>query len=121
IIPLRGKGLWGPIWGYVSLEDDYNTVYGAVFDHKTETPGLGAEINTTWFQKPFKGKNIFNQSGEFVGINIYKGGSGAAANAGDLKHGVDGISGGTITSKGVEAMIHDNLNLYTAYFNKNKN
>ena len=52
IIPLRGKGLWGPIWGFIALEEDLNTVYGAVFDHKGETPGLGAEINQSFFQDP---------------------------------------------------------------------
>ena len=59
IIPLRGKGLWGPIWGFISLEDDLNSVFGAVFDHKGETPGLGAEINKPMFQDPFAGKTIF--------------------------------------------------------------
>ena len=53
IIPLRGKGLWGPIWGFIALKDDLTTVYGAVFDHKGETPGLGAEINQPFFQEPF--------------------------------------------------------------------
>ena len=54
IIPLRGKGLWGPIWGFIAFNDDLNTVFAAVFDHKKETPGLGAEINTSLFQDPFK-------------------------------------------------------------------
>ena len=60
VIPVRGKGLWGPIWGYVALEEDLNTISGAVFDHKGETPGLGSDINTDWFQEPFSGKTIFN-------------------------------------------------------------
>ena len=59
IIPLRGKGLWGPIWGYIALKNDINTVYGAVFAHKSETPGLGAEINQGFFQEPFRNKKIF--------------------------------------------------------------
>ena len=63
IIPLRGKGLWGPIWGFIALESDLNTVFGAVFDHKAETPGLGAEINQDFFQDPFQGKNIFDIDG----------------------------------------------------------
>ena len=63
IIPLRGKGLWGPIWGFLSLENDFNTVYGAVFDHKSETPGLGAEINQYEdFQQQFEGKQILEWS-----------------------------------------------------------
>ncbi len=116
IIPTRGKGLWGPVWGYISLNGDYQTIYGAVFDHKTETPGLGAEIANQEFQEQFQGKTLFNNEGEFVSINVYKGGQGAAENAGDLKHGVDGISGGTITSKGVEKMIEDCIRPYLTYF-----
>lgn len=120
IIPVRGKGLWGPIWGYVSLNEDYNTIFGAVFDHKSETPGLGAEINQNWFQEDFEGKALYNEKGEFVSISVYKGGEGAAENAGDLQHGVDGVSGGTITSKGVQEMMEDCLKPYTTFFNKKR-
>ena len=73
IIPLTGKGLWGPLWGYIALESDYNTIFGAVFDHKAETPGLGADINKDWFEVPFKGKTLF-EGDEFVSITLYKGG-----------------------------------------------
>lgn len=120
IIPVLGKGLWGPIWGYVALNEDYNTIFGAVFDHKGETPGLGADINKDWFQEPFKGKKLFGENGKFVSINVYKGGSGAAKNAGDLTHGVDGISGGTITSKGLEEMLRNCLGSYEGYFKQKK-
>ncbi|MEN8122955.1 MAG: NADH:ubiquinone reductase (Na(+)-transporting) subunit C [Bacteroidota bacterium] len=116
IIPLTGKGLWGPIWGYIALESDMNTIYGAVYDHKGETPGLGADINKDWFQQPFTGKTIY-ENGEFVGITVYKGGAEAA---GDTKHGVDAISGGTITSKALEAMVLDCLSSYKTYFENNK-
>lgn len=115
IVPLRGKGLWGPIWGYMSFKTDLNTIYGTNFDHKGETPGLGAEINQEWFMKPFRGKQIFTTDGKLVSITIVKGG----AKPDDI-HGVDAISGGTITSKGVEKMIHDNLTNYEAYFKKHK-
>ena len=114
IVPLRGKGLWGPIWGFISLEDDLNRVYGAVFDHKSETPGLGAEINTSMFQDPFSGKTIF-EGEDFTSISVIKGG----AMEGDM-HGVDGISGGTITSVGVSDMLSERLNMYLPYFNKMK-
>ncbi|MBK8806656.1 MAG: NADH:ubiquinone reductase (Na(+)-transporting) subunit C [Bacteroidales bacterium] len=100
IIPLRGKGLWGPIWGYVSLLSDKSTVYGATFDHKSETPGLGAEINKPFFEKQFIGKMIYDSEKKFKSVNVIKGG----APQGDV-HGVDAISGGTITSVGVDAMI----------------
>ena len=114
IIPLRGKGLWGPIWGFIALEDDVNKVYGAVFDHEKETPGLGAEINTPMFQEPFAGKTIFE--GEvFTPIKVIKGGP----KEGDM-HAVDGISGGTITSNGVSDMLSERLSMYLPYFNKMK-
>ncbi|NPA44411.1 MAG: NADH:ubiquinone reductase (Na(+)-transporting) subunit C [Chlorobi bacterium] len=120
VIPLTGKGLWGPIWGYVALENDFNTIYGAVFDHKGETPGLGAEINKSWFEEPFKGKTLF-EGDDFVSITMYKGGKGAAKLAGDTKHGCDAISGGTITSKGLERMFKEEwLYNYEAFLRKNK-
>ena len=118
IVPLLGTGLWGPIWGYLAFEPDNNTIFGAVFDHKGETPGLGAEIKKDWFQAPFKGKTIFD-NGKFVSITVHKGGKGAALAAGDTKHGVDAISGGTITSKGLEKMLFESLEGYKSYF-KNK-
>ena len=114
IIPLRGKGLWGPIWGFISLEDDLNKVFGAVFDHKGETPGLGAEINQPFFQDPLSGKTIF-EDGNLTSIKVIKGG----APDGDM-HAVDGISGGTITSDGVSDMLHERLTMYLPYFSKVK-
>ena len=114
IIPLRGKGLWGPIWGFISLEDDLNKVYGAVFDHKGETPGLGAEINTNMFQDPFAGKTIFDGD-NFTSIRVVKGGAPDEDN-----HAVDGISGGTITSDGVTDMLSERLNMYLPYIKKVK-
>ena len=114
ILPMRGKGLWGPIWGYIALESDANTILGAVFDHKSETPGLGAEINLPWFQQPFVGKKIFNGD-QFVSIKVTKGG----ADKDDL-HAVDGISGGTITADGVSDMLYERLNNYLPYLNKQR-
>jgi len=113
IIPVRGKGLWGPIWGYVALNDDFSTISGTVFDHSKETPGLGAEINTDWFEKSFIGKTIFDEEGNFTSIIVVKGG----ADPSDM-HGVDAISGGTITSKGLEAMLYDSFKPYVSYFKK---
>ena len=109
IIPLRGKGLWGPIWGFISFNDDLNTVFAAVFDHEKETPGLGAEINTPEFQIPFTGKTILEE-GKLASITVQKGGSN-----GDI-HKVDAISGGTITSDGVTDMIEERLERYITYF-----
>jgi Na+-transporting NADH:ubiquinone oxidoreductase subunit C len=115
VMPLRGKGLWGPIWGYISLQPDMNTVYGTVFDHQGETPGLGAEITTEWFQKPFMGKKIFKDSTDFVSIKVLKGGAPK-----DDPHAVDAISGGTITSKSLEAMLDSCLVQYKPYFIQNR-
>ncbi len=114
IIPLRGKGLWGPIWGFIALKDDLTTVYGAVFDHKGETPGLGAEINQPFFQEPFAGKTIF-EGLNFTSIKVVK----VGYSKGDM-HAVDGISGGTITSDGVTDMLSERLSMYLAYFEKIK-
>ncbi|MFO7576062.1 MAG: NADH:ubiquinone reductase (Na(+)-transporting) subunit C [Bacteroidales bacterium] len=114
IIPLEGRGLWGPIFGYISLESDMSTVYGVSFNHTGETPGLGAEINTTWFGDLFNGKKIF--AGErFVSIKVVKGGA-----RDDNPHAVDAISGGTITSTGLEEMLYDCLVKYEKYFIKHK-
>lgn len=117
IMPLYGKGLWGPVWGYISVLEEliegkkvYNTVYGATFDHAGETPGLGAEINTQAFQNQFKGKQIFDQSGAFVSVSILK----ATVTTGN-PHAVDAISGGTITSNGVSDMLKDCMNGYQLY------
>ena len=112
IIPLRGAGLWDAIWGYVALDSDMNTVKGTVFDHKGETPGLGAEITQKWFQDRFVGKKIRNESGKIVGVEVVK------ANA--TPNDVDAISGATITSNGVSEMIAERLAHYQSYFDKLK-
>jgi Na+-transporting NADH:ubiquinone oxidoreductase subunit C len=114
ILPVEGKGLWGPIYGYVSLRSDMNTIYGVNFDHKGETPGLGAEINTSAFEGMFPGKKLFDNE-NFVSVQVHKGG----AESSDL-HGVDAISGGTITSKGLEKMLFDCLEKYNDYLLKNR-
>lgn len=115
IIPVRGKGLWGPVWGYVALQNDFKTISGTVFDHRAETPGLGAEINTDWFEDSFIGKTIF-EDGEFTSIKVIKGGADPSA-----MHSVDAISGGTITSKGVEDMLYNSLKPYVSYFKEHMN
>lgn len=113
VIPMVGKGLWGPIWGYVSLEDDYKTIYGATFDHKSETPGLGAEIKQDMFEEPFEGKKIADQSGSYEPIVVAKGGAAPGS-----EHEVDAITGGTVTSKGVEEMMDRTLKIYKSYFDQ---
>ena len=108
IIPIYGAGLWGPIWGYVALNDNKDTVFGVYFNHSGETPGLGAEITTPKFQAPFVGKKVLENGN--VGLSVVKNGKVAKP-----EYEVDGISGGTITSQGVDAMIKDCLKLYTPF------
>ena len=115
VLPMVGTGLWGPIWGYVSVLGDFKTVYGATFDHKGETPGLGAEIKEAGFQNDFQGKTLNLASANNEYFIIQKPGGAPA----DYK--VDGITGGTITSKGVEEMINRTMDIYLGYFNSSNN
>lgn len=116
IVPLRGFGLWDAIWGYIAINDDLHTVYGANFDHKSETPGLGAEISTSAFSDQFRGKKIKNAEGKFLSIKVVKGGT-ATLPTEQQDYAVDAISGGTITSDGVSSMINERLRKYLPYFN----
>ena len=114
IVPLRGAGLWNAIWGYIALEEDKNTIKGAVFDHIGETAGLGAEITQEWFQNRFLGEKVFDKDGNLVGINVSK----TNNDPKDLDkddHEVDAISGATITGDGVTNMILERLNHYLPY------
>lgn len=117
IVPMSGVGLWGPIWGYVSIGEDFNTVYGAFFDHKSETPGLGAEISEKPFQQQFQGKKIMGDDNNFVSVHVVK--KTAKIDVGP-EHRVDGISGGTITSNGTDKMLRDWLEPYLGWFGKMK-
>ena len=110
VLPLYGAGLWGPIWGYVALDADKETIYGVYFSHAGETPGLGAEItNREKFQVPFIGKKALNADNEVV-ISVVKNGK-----VQNPETEVDGISGGTITSNGVDAMLKNSIGLYKAF------
>ena len=112
ILPLYGAGLRGPIWGYVSVDADGSTVYGAYFAHQGETPGLGAEIARPYFSERFAGKHIMADH-RFEPIAVVKPGMGNP----DGGEYVDGISGGTITSRGVGAMLDNCLAPYAAFLN----
>ena len=107
VLPLTGTGLWGPIWGYISLNSDMNTVGGIIMDHQGETPGLGAEIATAKYQAKFVGKEIFKDN-EFVSVLLRKGG----ADKNNLQHEVDAITGGTKTSEGVTNMLRESIANY---------
>jgi len=109
IVPMVGKGLWGPIWGYVSLKDDKRTIYGVSYDHQGETPGLGAEIKQSFFTDRYLAESVADENLNFTAIKIVKDGSGAQPQK------VDGITGGTITSKGVEEMVNRTMEIYLNY------
>ncbi|MBP8238692.1 MAG: NADH:ubiquinone reductase (Na(+)-transporting) subunit C [Saprospiraceae bacterium] len=113
ILSVRGSGLWDEIWGFVALESDLNSIAGISFDHKAETPGLGAEIkDNPAFPAQFFGKKIYNDQGELVAVEVRKGG------AVDPMHDVDAISGATITGNGVTEMLQRGLGAYEPYIKK---
>ena len=113
ILSVRGNGLWDEIWGNIALRNDLATIAGASFDHKGETPGLGAEIkDNPSFSENFKGKKLF-ADGRFVGIEVKKGGAEPTN-----EYAVDGISGATVTADGVEKMIYDGIQLYQPYLDE---
>jgi len=115
IAPIRGKGLWDAIWGYVALDKDM-VVQGAFFDHKGETPGLGANIKQRYFMDDFNGEKLLN-NGVFKGISVAKGNN-DPKNLTKDDHEVDALAGATITGDGVSAMIKKDLKLYLPYFKK---
>jgi len=110
VVPMVGKGLWGSIWGFVALNADCKTVYGAYFSHESETAGLGALIKEQKFQDEFKGKQAYSAAGDSVRLAVVK--------AGTVKQPeseCDGITGATLTGNGVNAMIQEYLGYYQAY------
>ena len=118
IIPMRGKGLWDAIWGYVALDKNL-IVDGVYFDHKGETPGLGANINQRFFMDDFKGEQIM--SGEsFKGIAVAKGNNDPTNQIKD-DYEIDALAGATITGNGVTAMIKKDLKMYIPYLTTLKN
>jgi len=113
IMPMVGAGLWGPIWGFAAVGKDKTTIYGVRYNHKAETPGLGAEISSyEKFQKQWEGKKMRNDDGSFHSILVSK----TPADPTDV-FAVDGITGGTITSKDLEEMVNRSLAVYSNYFN----
>ncbi len=114
ILPTYGNGLWNNIWAYIALDTDLNTVKGISFDHVGETPGLGARITQGSIQERYVGKKIFDPSGNLVSIVMKKGERNDASMFDD--HHVDGLSGATLTAKGVNAMLEDYLAAYSGFF-----
>jgi Na+-transporting NADH:ubiquinone oxidoreductase subunit C len=114
VAPIRGKGLWDAIWGYVSMDENM-VVQGAYFDHKGETPGLGANIKQRYFMDDFIGEHLMTEAGVFKGIRVAKGNN-DPKNEDKTDYEVDAIAGATITGDGVSAMIKSDLALYVSYF-----
>ena len=105
VFPVKGRGLWGGLWGYISLDEDMLHAFGAYFGHESETAGLGARINERWFQQQFCGKPIFDAEGN-IALTVVKAGAATA------KTEIDGVTGATLTSKGVAGMVTDGLGVY---------
>jgi len=114
VAPIRGKGLWDAIWGYVALDENM-VIQGAYFDHKGETPGLGANIKQRYFMDDFIGEHLISESGKFKGVTVAKGNN-DPKNEDKTDYEVDAIAGATITGDGVSAMIKKDLALYVPYF-----
>ena len=114
VMPIRGKGLWDAIWGFVAVDKDM-VVQGVFFDHAGETPGLGSEIKQRYFMDDFEGEHLLNESGAFKGITVAKGNA-DPRNDRKTDNAVDAIAGATITGDGVTAMIKKDLRMYVPYF-----
>ncbi|WP_417371699.1 Na(+)-translocating NADH-quinone reductase subunit C [Gelidibacter japonicus] len=114
VIPIRGKGLWDAIWGFVAVNNEM-VVQGVFFDHAGETPGLGSEIKQRYFMDDFEGEHLLNESGVFKGITVAKGNA-DPRNDRKTDNAVDAIAGATITGDGVTAMIKKDLRMYVPYF-----
>ena len=113
VIPVRGMGPWGPIWGYVALDDDKNTIFGAFFNHESETAGLGAEIkDSRAWQDQFRGKKIFAADGSLA-IAVKK-----KSDVKNPQSECDAVTGATLTSDGVSLMLRESLGKYQAFLNK---
>ncbi len=115
VVPMRGNGLWDAIWGYVSLDKEFKTVKGAFFDHKGETPGLGANIKEAYFRDDFIGESIVDASGNYKGITVKKGNA-DPKNVRKDDNAVDAMAGATITGDGVTAMVKKGIKMYQPYF-----
>jgi Na+-transporting NADH:ubiquinone oxidoreductase subunit C len=116
VLPIHGFGLWDKIWGYVSLQSDFNTIQGTVFQHKGETPGLGARISSADIQDRYKGKKVF-EGETLASVEMMKG---EGNDYSSEQHKVDGMSGATLTAKGVNNMLKDYLACYENYIKKTK-
>ena len=115
-IPISGKGLWGTMYGYFAIEPDGATAKGITFYRHIETPGLGAEVDKPWFQQNFVGKRFIDDDGNLVGIQTVKGKVDESSD--EAYHLVDGITGATMTSRGLNQFLLKGLQIYNPYFDQ---
>lgn len=115
-LPTSGPGLWAPIYGYLALEDDLQTIAGITFYRHGETPGLGGEIEREWFQSQFVGQKLM-ADGEPVQFRVIQGGVSSVYPDGN-PHAVDGISGATMTGRAVAEFISDDFRIYNRFFER---
>jgi len=118
VIPVSGKGLWSTIYAYIALQTDCDHVLGITFYRHGETPGLGGEISKKWFTDNFKGKRIRDDQGRLVSITVVKGKVAEKCTAKTAPHSVDGISGATLTGRGVTHFLKTELEKYEPFFEK---
>lgn len=121
IIPIDSRGLWGRILGYLAIKNDGATVAGFTVYSHSETPGLGGEIEKSWFQKNFAGKKILDDAGNLVSVSIAKGAVKGRIPESRHKNFVDGISGATLTGKFLSAGLKETLVEYEPLFEKFSN
>lgn len=119
IFPLSGLGLWDMIWGYMAVGSDYNTIKGAAFDHKGETPGLGARITEPWYGNQFNGKKLFSTDEYEYKLYMMKGENNAVVDTDD--YAVDGLSGATLTANGLASMLEVGAENYKPFFTNKRN
>lgn len=112
VIPVTGRGLWGGLWGYIALNEDCQTVFGAYMSHASETAGLGALLVEKWFHERFLGKKLFKEDANNVALTVVKAG---AVKEADYE--VDGLTGATLTTNGVAAMVKEGLQKYIGFIN----
>lgn len=117
VVPVKGAGLWGGLWGYIAINADGETVYGTYFSHESETAGLGARIAEQWFQESFCGKKIFADGSDEIALSVVKKGKEGTLSPDNY---VDGVTGATLTSNGVNDMIKECLGQYKDILTINK-
>ncbi|MBN1355733.1 NADH:ubiquinone reductase (Na(+)-transporting) subunit C [bacterium] len=119
--PVSGKGLWSTIYGYIALENDGETVKGITFYKHGETPGLGGEIEKEWFTENFEGKKLFDPEGKFTPLMVAKGRVNEFLPQEKKNHMVDGISGATLTGRGINIFLEKDIEKYLPFLNRIRN